>query len=45
MLESLGFNDLVEPGIEVEISTVFHEFFEHYTRIVHPKGGGEKVLP
>ena len=40
MLEALGFDDLVEPGVKVELSTAFHEVFERYARITHPEDGG-----
>lgn len=44
MFEALGFNDLVEPGVKVKLSTAFHNVFERYARITNPEDGGEKVF-
>ena len=44
MFEALGFDDLVEPGVKVELSTAFHDVFERYARITNPEDGGEKVF-
>lgn len=38
-----GFDDLVKPGVKVEIAAALSEVFERYIRIVNPKSGGELV--
>lgn len=44
MFEALGSNDLVEPGLKIELSTAFHDVFERYARITNPEDRGEKVF-
>lgn len=44
MFVSNLFDNLFILGVKVKMSSAFNKDFERYTRIVNPKGGGEKVL-
>lgn len=43
LFEGFGFDDLVEPGVKVGMSTAFEEVFKRFSQIVNPEGGNKKV--